>query len=106
VRSNQQFRTEIGGLLVDAVRLTRALLRRSEPARGGAGKSLRFQVPAVLLPNTTIVVSPLIALMKGQVDDLTRRGIRVAAALVLRLYVAPERFAVVNKKGKVVRKKS
>jgi ATP-dependent DNA helicase RecQ len=78
----------------------------------GSGKSLGFQLPALMLPGTTLVVSPLISLMKDQVDELNRRGIRAAALHsmltsdargdALRaarhgelrlLYVAPERFA-------------
>ena len=78
----------------------------------GSGKSLGFQLPALMLPGTTLVVSPLISLMKDQVDELDRRGIRAAAlhsmlaadarADAIRaarsgqlrlLYVAPERFA-------------
>jgi ATP-dependent DNA helicase RecQ len=45
----------------------------------GSGKSLCFQLPALALEGTTVVVSPLIALMKDQADALRERGLEVAA---------------------------
>ncbi len=42
----------------------------------GGGKSITFQVPAMILPGITLVVTPLISLMKDQVDNLMRLGIR------------------------------
>ena len=42
----------------------------------GGGKSLSYQLPATILPSTTLVVSPLVALMADQVQALEARGVR------------------------------
>src|SRR3954469_3255647 len=76
----------------------------------GSGKSLCYQIPSLLLPGLTLVVSPLIALMKDQIDQLRKRGLAaerldstldaeqvsavmnaVRSGTLKMLYVAPER---------------
>src|SRR5215510_11948869 len=56
----------------------------------GAGKSLCFQLPALARPGLTVVISPLISLMKDQVDALTTSGV---AATFLNSSLKPKEIA-------------
>ena len=47
----------------------------------GSGKSATYQIPALVSPGVTIVVSPLVALMRDQVDNLRARGVNEVAAI-------------------------
>src|ERR1700758_613414 len=60
----------------------------------GAGKSLCFQLPALMAPGLTLVVSPLISLMQDQVGALRRRGI--AAAYLNSLLTADQRRVILE----------
>jgi len=62
----------------------------------GAGKSLCYQLPAMLLEGTTVVVSPLIALMKDQIDMLSERGLKNNVALNSTLSDEQEARAIVR----------
>ncbi|HWA96965.1 MAG TPA: ATP-dependent DNA helicase RecQ [Pirellulales bacterium] len=64
---------------IEAVRLALAGRDTLVLMPTGSGKSVCFQLPALELAGMTIVVSPLIALMKDQTDSLRQRGVRVAA---------------------------
>ena len=76
----------------------------------GSGKSLCFQLPAVMSAEPTVVVSPLVALMRDQIEGLRRRGIDAAALtsatggserseLLQRLGTTPPRLLYVSPEG-------
>jgi len=102
-RQNQEsiVRAALGGMDIFAVMPT------------GGGKSLCYQLPAAIMKGTVVVISPLISLMKDQVDAAVENGMaaafinssmnaedvsgvyrRLSAGRIKLLYIAPERFAM------------
>lgn len=76
--------------------ITRLMERQSTLALlpTGGGKSLCYQVPALVLRGTTLVISPLLALMRDQVEALQKRGI--AAERLDSTLTQPEQEAVLS----------
>ncbi len=102
----------------EAVETLMAVGRLLLVAPTGGGKSLSYQLPAVSLPGTTLVISPLVALMNDQVQALTARGVsatflastldgdevrrrmaRMGRGQYSLVYVAPERLAFPGFRG-------
>jgi len=96
----------------EAIETLLASGRLLQVAPTGGGKSLTYQLPACLLPGTSLVVSPLVSLMHDQVQALAARGVpatflaatlpaqemrerlaRLRAGVFKLAYVAPERLA-------------
>lgn len=73
----QQFRTGQEEIITDVLQRKNVLAMLPT----GTGKSICYQLPALLLPGITVVVSPLLALMEDQVQQLKSRGIKRVVAI-------------------------